>query len=233
MSSSTLTYTYRFRLAEGRTRAVTVALDRETLLGAKDPAPPPEWTRLELHQCAGCPLDPDTHPHCPAAVAMVPVIEALKDVRSHQPASVTIEAPGRTYIKETTAQGGASPLVGLVMATSGCPVLDRLRPMVETHLPFMTPEESTFRLVATYLLGQYLRSRAGKAADFELGRIAEFFGGLEAVNTAFCRRLNSLPQEDAAVNAVVILSTMGSLAQFCLAEGDLERLERLFSAHLA
>jgi hypothetical protein len=92
--------------------------------------------------------------------------------------------------------------------------------MVETHLPFMTPEESTFRLIGSYLLGQYLRAKAGQEADFALARLPAFFGELEQVD------------EDASVNAVVILSTLGSMARFSLADGDVDRLARLFSSHL-
>lgn len=232
MAGEILTFRYRFRFPDGEERVVEAHLDFETLHLHETPREElPEWTALAFEKCPSCPLAEAPGARCPAAVAVLPAVEVFRDVKSYQGVTVTVEAPGRTYVKETTAQGGISSLLGLLMATSGCPVLARLRPMVETHLPFVTPEESSFRMIAAYLVGQLIRARHGLEPDWELSRLGPFFQELQAVNTAFCRRLNTLRAEDASVNAVVILNTLGNMVGFSLAEGDLERLDRLYASH--
>lgn len=234
MSSDTLTFRYTFRFPEGEERVVEATLDFATLgLRSMTRGELPEWTALAFEVCPNCPLPRTPGARCPAAVAVLPAVEAFSDVKSYQGVTVTVEAPGRTYVKETTAQAGISALLGLLMATSGCPVLERLRPMVETHLPFVTPEESSFRMIASYLVGQLIRARHGLEPDWDLSGLPRFFQELQVVNTAFCRRLNTLRAEDASVNAVVILNTLGNMVGFSLAEGDLERLDRLFRSHVA
>jgi hypothetical protein len=40
---------------------------------------PPDWTKLEKHQCAHSPLSPDKHPHCPLAAAMYYLAQHFRD----------------------------------------------------------------------------------------------------------------------------------------------------------
>ena len=39
--------------------------------------------------------------------------------------------------------------------------------MVETHLPFMSAEESTYRMISSFFLGRHFARRAGQSADPE------------------------------------------------------------------
>jgi len=75
---------------------------------------------LSFHRCDNCPLQPEAHERCPAAVAMVPVSKRARR-ESFEKVVVRVEAPGRTYLKETSRTGGDQPLGRLVMATSGVP----------------------------------------------------------------------------------------------------------------
>ena len=211
-----------------------MSLDRETLsLLRPAPAEPPEWTRLEFHRCPNCPLDPAQHPHCPVAVSMVEMVEALKDRNSYDEVEVVVEAPSRTYSKRTPLQGAVSSLLGLLMTTSGCPILDRLRPMVETHLPFMTRHEALYRILTMYLLAQYfIEARGEQGGDWSLEGLVRSMDDIHTVNVSFCKRLNSIPIKDASVNAVVILSTLGDFPSRRITQKDLARLARLFQRYV-
>ncbi len=55
---------------------------------------------------------------------------------------------------ETTAQQAMSSVLGLIMATAGCPWTDRLRPMARFHLPFASDAETLYRSISMFLLSR-------------------------------------------------------------------------------
>ena len=59
-------------------------------------------------------------------------------------------------MRETSAQQAMSSVLGLIMATSGCPWTDRLRPMARFHLPFASEAETLYRSVGMFLLAREL-----------------------------------------------------------------------------
>ncbi len=75
---------------------------------------------------------------------------------------MVVEVGGRQIAKEASLVHGIASLLGLRMATSGCPVLAKLRPMAAFHIPFATDEETLYRAVATYFIAQLLRQGAGR-----------------------------------------------------------------------
>jgi hypothetical protein len=227
----TIVFRYKFTFQNGAEREFTVHLDADTLALVSPPrAELPEWTRLSFHQCPNCPLKEEESPRCPVAVHMVDLVDAFQDRKSHEAVQVLVETKERIYAKHTSLQTAASALIGLHMVTAGCPILSRLRPMVDMHLPFMTPGETTYRMLSMYLVAQYFRAKHGLPADWTLEGFAGVLADIQAVNMAFCQRLNSIPMKDASVNALVILSTLGDEARLRLVENDLERLERIFKA---
>jgi len=224
----TTAYRYRFRFANGAEKEFVVRLSADDLTFVPEPAgEPPAWTRLDFSPCKHCPL-PEGTVHCPVAVNLVPVIDFLKDFPSHAEVEVSVEAKGRTYVKKTSLQVAAAALLGLVMSTSGCPILDRLRPMVVTHLPFMTTEEVTYRIISMYLMAQYFRRKAGKTPDWDLDDLASSLEGIVDVNAGICKRLNMLKASDSAVNSVVVLNTLSEWTSLSIRENELERLEGIF-----
>lgn len=224
-------YVYVFRFPDGGTKRFVVSLDGATLaLQGGRTGPTPEWTRLEFHRCPGCPLDPARSPGCPVAVNLVGLVEAFRDATSWDEVEVVVESPARTYAKKTSVQVGVSALIGLTMATSGCPPLDRLRPMVATHLPFLSSEETTYRMLSMYLVAQYLRSKRGENPDWNLDRFLGHLEEVRAVNQAFAERLRAIPIRDASPNALVILSNLGDIASLGIERGRLDWLERIFRA---
>jgi hypothetical protein len=222
-------FRYAFRFSDGGERVFDVSLDRRTriLLPPSNAALPP-WTQLGFHQCEHCPLKADDGAHCPVAVSLVPVIEAFGDRKSHENVEVRVESEARTYSKPDSLQNALSALVGLLMATAGCPILDPLRPMADMHLPFMTREETHFRMLATHLVRQFLAERRGATADWSLAGLQRLIHDLFRLNVGFCRRLNAIVTSDASVNAVVVLSLLADFSDSLLSDENLDRLNDLF-----
>lgn len=220
---------YKFTLPDGRENSFVVRLDPETMAYAGTPAgAPPEWTRLENRQCRNCPLKPKDAPHCPVAVNIAPLVDAFKDTISYDEATISVEAPGRSYTRKAPMQAGVSSLFGMVMATSGCPVLDRLRPMVFTHLPFPSLQETLFRSMSTYLLGQFIVSEKGGQPDWSLKGLATLYQEVSKVNADFLERLRALVTHDASINAVVKLDCFAAFTVSTIQKSKLGWLETLF-----
>lgn len=222
---------YRFAPDKGPAKEFAVKLDAETLQGAAPDGAPPEWTRLEHKQCPDCPLKPADSPHCPVAVRVAPLVDAFKDSISYQEAEVTVEAPGRLYRKRSTMQIGVSGLFGLVMATSGCPVLDKLRPMVFTHLPFPSLQETMYRSMSMYLLGQFFVGKKGGTPDWSLDGLAAIYAAVGKVNAHIAERLRPLVQKDATVNAVINLDCFATFTKSAIDKSSMAWLERLFKPY--
>lgn len=245
---------YTFALADGTERRFEVTLDPRTLelraarAGDEAPRPPetvdaareasvapdapPAWAALENEQCPNCPLRREDSPQCPVALAVDPVIVAFHDSISHHQALVTIETPARTYQKQATLQAGISGVVGLLMSTAGCPILDKLRPMVRTHLPFATLPETMYRAIGMYLLAQYLIAERGGRPNWDLKGLSEVYAEVRKVNKAFLRRLRTLQIEDASLNAIVNLDVFATFTTMTLDAAKLEEVEDLFGAYL-
>ena len=223
---------YRFRFDDGREKSFTVRLDPQTLAIADPPVEnPPEWTRLEYQMCRNCALEPARDTHCPIAVRIVDLIEMFRDAKSFEPVEVTVETDQRTYVRRTALQKGLSAILGIYMVSSGCPIMNRLRPMVDTHLPFASGAETTYRTITMYLMAQLFRKRWGEEPDFELKHLTEMLEEIREVDIGFCGRLGSLNIQDASLNAIVILTTLGEDATFTILEQNLDRWERLFREH--
>ena len=96
--------------------------------------------------------------------------------------------------------------MGILMVSSGCPIMAKLRPMVRFHLPFSTILETTFRTTSSYLLGQFfLQKRGGKPASFTFEGLIEIYKNVNMVNRGMSKRISSMAGKDASVNALVIL----------------------------
>lgn len=234
MSANCLTVQYRFRFAAGREQVFRVELQKPDLHLATVPTSPlPAWTRLENCQCKGCPLRAESTPHCPAAVGLVDLVDAFKDCLSTEVAEIDVTVEAREYRRRAPVQYGVSSLMGLLMATSGCPLFEKLRPMVYTHLPFATIEETMFRTVSMYLLAQYFRYQQGKVPDWDMERLVSLFEEVGQANQSFSRRLVSINPKDASLNALANLDCFALVTSFAITRDNLKELEPLFHAHLA
>jgi len=187
----------------------------------------PPWTALDFHRCPNCPL-PRTEARCPVAASLVGVVETFRHHRSWERVHVTVTARDRQYAHEVDLQRGISSLLGIYMVTAGCPVLNRLRPMVDTHLPFMSPEETTYRMMSMYLVAQYFLQEAGLRPDWRLRKFVRALQETGTVNRAFTERLREAGIEDASLNAVATLNSLGEITAISLETDEMARLRRIF-----
>ena len=227
-----ITYRYRMTFGDGTEKTFTVDIHSEHLgLLREERASYPEWTRLGFNQCPNCPLEASQNPRCPVAESVAELVDAFGGFPSYEQVDVVVESKNRTYSRHASLQTAVSSLLGLYMVTSGCPILDKLRPMVDMHLPFMNREETLYRMLTMYLLAQHFRQQKGQPVDRDLAGLTRLLGEIRQVNVAFCGRLNAIEIKDASVNAVVILSTLGDFPNRLITKRDLARLERIFSEY--
>jgi hypothetical protein len=227
-------YMYIFNLNDGTEKSFEIDLETDSLKLIGQPAEDlPDWTKLTCNQCENCTLKKEDQPHCPVAVNIVDVADFFKNRYSYEDVKVTIETEARSYTKKTSLQNGLSSLMGLYMVTSGCPVMDKLRPLVHSHLPFASLEESMFRIVSMYLVAQYYRFRKGDNPDWSLHGLSDLFNDIGTVNRAFAERLHAVVSKDANLNALVILNCVADMGKMAFESEDMDDLEYLFSAHMS
>jgi hypothetical protein len=190
------------------------------------PAQPPFWTELAYNQCANCPLDAARHSHCPAALQMAYVLEPLKALVSFDTVAVTVSQAERTVYVETSAQLAMSSVLGLIMATAGCPWTDHLRPMARFHLPFASEAETVYRSVCMYLLA---RTLTDPGAPHDFAALEHLYANLHVVNRDMSRRLGAATRTDPARNAMALLDSYTTLLPAAL-EHSLGELKPLFDA---
>lgn len=179
-------------------------------------APTPAWARLEFAQCAHCPLNASEQPWCPFARALALVLAPLEGRQSFDTVQVSVHWRGRTLQGSNSLQRVLGSLIGLVGGLSGCPHTGWLEPMATFHLPFSGADETLFRVLGTYLLGQFMRSKQGLPADFALEQLPALFHNLHRVNLGLAARMRQAVSTDSGVNALVLLDVLASetLSQF-------------------
>jgi len=207
-----ITYTMDLGGEEG-VLSYPLTLDSKTLnLIQKAPHDtPPEWTRLECGQCSNCPLKPTEVSHCPIAVNLSGLAEFFKGELSTRRVKAEVKTEERTYSKETDLQDVLFSIFGAIMATSGCPVMDFLKPMARFHLPFATIEEHLTRSTSFYLLKQYFKHKRGENPDLDLKKLNEHYQEVRTVNSDFFKRIAQVAVKDADKNAMVILDAISQL----------------------
>ena len=119
-------------------------------------------------------------------------------------------------------------LFGLIMATSGCPVLSFLKPMAHYHLPFANSQETIVRSVSFYFLRKYFDWKRGVDVDFSLTDLDQYYNEIQKVNQGLSKRINSVVVSgDANQNAITILDALAKMLGFAL-KGELSEIEPLF-----
>lgn len=208
---------YVFTMADARSFRFEVRLDRPST-AQPDGLAEEEWTQLSFHRCPGCPLDVTQHRHCPAALDLQAIAEAFRGLISYEQTRVEVTTPQRTFLKQCDVQTGLRALMGLVMASSGCPVLSKLKGLTHYHLPFATVEETTFRTVSLYLLRQYFVQRDGGTPDLALRGLREYYEQLQELDMAFQNRLRAASTRDANLNAINSLFSLAAVVAIALEE---------------
>jgi hypothetical protein len=229
---ATIAIQYCFQLSDERQEVFDLELDAKRLELVGDvPENLPEWTKLGFCQCPNCTLSIGTHPHCPVASHLADAVSRFGDILSYDQVRVDVITEERRISQETTAQIGIGSLMGLVMATSGCPHLAFFKPMARFHLPLANDEETTFRSVSMYLLGQYFVRKAGGHADFELDGLKNIYSNVKLINSRIVERLRTATETDSSLNAVITLDLFAEAVLFVIDE-SLEEIRYLFASHL-
>jgi predicted metal-binding transcription factor (methanogenesis marker protein 9) len=212
--------TYDYELPDGTVYSFQIDLNRPTQPTASpttDRAALPPWTRLEFHRCENCSLAA-TQTCCPAAVDAAPILERFSHVLSTARLKVTVRDASRMFSKETDAQMGLQTLLALVMASSTCPILCRLRSQALFHLPFASVEETLYRTVGDYLIKQYFIMKDGGQPDFALTGLDALYHDLATLNIHFFSRIKAACTKDANLNAVVVLRSLSEIVSMSLDE---------------
>jgi hypothetical protein len=227
-----LVITYKVATPDSRERVFRLELDRDSAqLISKPPANPPDWTALGFNQCKDCPLNGSTT-HCPAALHLAGVIDGFTDLVSYDQVRVTVESEERSVVATLSAQQALASLMGLIMASSGCPRTAVFRPMARFHLPFSSEAETAYRVASMYLVAQQFKARNGEPADFKLESFESVYRGVHAVNRGMAQRLRAASRQDAIVNAIVLLDVYSSLVPVAIHD-ILDEVKPAFDALLA
>lgn len=228
---SLIQITYRFDADDGTAGSFTVALEPGSLeLRLPPEDSPPAWTALDHRRCPDCPLAGKAT-QCPMAEALVGLQSFATGIDSYAPMAVTVIQPEREVHSKVSAQRAVSSLMGLLIATCGCPEVAWLRPMARFHLPLATEEETIYRATSMYLLAQYFRQRSGSEPDLSLQGLRARYQRLHDINVAMAERLRSAVGKDAPVNAVVLLDLFAKAMPYSV-DASVAELEYLFRAYL-
>lgn len=226
-------YTYEFFFEHDRIEVFELSLNDNNLI--LEPLPideEEEWMSLSFHQCSVCTLSPSEYRHCPVAHNLSHVLNRFKNDVSFMPVTTRVTTCDRITEKTGPLESCVSSLMGLIMATSGCPVLDTLRPMAFTHLPFSNDKETTIRAVSTYLTAQAIRLSQGLKPDWNIQNLAGIYTGISELNSDFAERMRSLDTHDAVINAVVTLDIFAQFSTITLPGKWVDEVKEYFSAYL-
>ena len=193
----------------------------------------PNWAKLSCHKCPCCNLDESSNKFCPVALNMVSVINEFNTYLSYKEVTLKIITDEREFKKAVLMQEGLSSLFGIIMTTSGCPILDKLRPMVFTHLPFATGEETAYRVMSMYVLAQYFVKKYGNEPDWELKGLIQLYKDIALLNEHFIKRFSDDEgASDAHLNAIVKLSCFSIYTISMIEENWVVDLEKIFHTYL-
>ena len=225
-------FRYTFIFESGLKKKIDVRLNKKTLnLIQTRKEAYPQWTKLKSFKCSNCSLDEDIHLFCPIAINLIGLVNFFRDMVSYEEIDLLIESEERGYVKRTTLQQGISSLIGIYMVTSGCPIMEKLKPMVRSHLPFATLRETQYRVMSMYLLAQYFLYRRGKRPDWGLKKLVEIYDDIKIVNESFFKRLAHTKIEDATLNALIKLDIFAKQISVLISKDVLDDMECLFNAY--
>ncbi len=220
------TFLYTFFFNNGEIKQFKIIIDGENLL-EKSPLDvvKPDWAKMDWFKCPNCPLEEGETTYCPLALRLNKIINFFSDFPSFEKAKISVETAERGSYKYTSVQTGISSMMGLFMASSGCPVIGKLKSLVRFHLPFASLAETEYKVLAMYILAQFFRARENKKIDWKLLKLRKIYYDIELVNRHVVSKLAEIEMRDSSRNAVIALN---SYAQFITMELDDESwLERM------
>ena len=220
---------YSFQMSDNTCKEFKLELNPIDLeLRGNIPEHLPAWAKLDFHQCSNCPLDVIAHPHCPLAANIVNVVQRFDGLRSYDTITVEVIAEERRITQQTTVQKGISSMMGLIIATCGCPHTAFFKPMARFHLPLASVQETIFRATSMYLLAQYYLNKEHRRADFEFEGLGKIYDNMQIVNCAIAERLRNATLTDSSINAIVLLDSYAQILPLAIGK-SLEGIRHLFT----
>jgi hypothetical protein len=202
------TIEYRIAIEDNPGSGVTLLVDLNedgftTHVDTKNAA----WTALRNHTCPHCPLARMAHKTCPVAARIAPFIDIFSEVASYERVDVTVIIGSRTIQQRVTLQQALASVIGLLVATSGCPHSNFFRPLALDHQPFVTEAETTYRVVANYMAHQFVRINDGAQADLSLEGLHELYDRIHELNICIAKRLRAVSGAEPILNGIALLDT--------------------------
>ncbi len=230
----TLNIRYCFLLPDDSEEVFDIKLDKRDLVLSNEPVQQlPDWTELGFCQCPNCPLVCHTHSHCPLAVSLVNLIDRVGRLISFEIIHLTVITNERKIMQETTAQKGISSIMGLLMATSGCPHTAFFRPMARFHLPLASNVETIYRATSMYLLAQYFLKKKGSDPDFSMEGLKWHYQNIEIVNINIAKRLRYVAEndslKDSVINALTLLDVLAKALDPIFFDDSLDEISGYFN----
>jgi hypothetical protein len=149
---------------------------------------------------------------------------------SYETVDVCVNTQGIRFEATLPVQNAARSIVGLLLALSSCPIMMKLRPMAQYHLPFGGKGHTTFRFLGMYLIAQYLEQIDGKEPDWNLEGLLELFKLIYKTNQSLAKRIRLATEEDATVNSLIFLDTFVHAVELDIEQG-LTKLRPVFSVY--
>jgi len=233
-SHDKITYSYKFLFKSGEEQEFNIDLDRFSLnlIPTGDKFRPP-WTKLGCCKCPNCTLNEKQHEFCPIAVNLVDIIDTFSIFVATEPVEVIVTTKDRTYSKkEVPLQNGVGSMLGIYMVTSGCPVMEKLKPMVRFHLPFATLEETMYRAISMFLVSQYFLYRHGGYPELNLKKLTDAYENVKKVNEYFLKRLKTIDTKDSNLKAVAVLDYFAKGVNFSIDSKMVDDLYYLFEGYI-
>lgn len=224
-------FNYEFKFENGEKTKIVIELKKEDLnivnlvFDEKK-----ECNELKNFKCPNCKLQGNKE--CPVLKNLLVIVEEFKTKHSYDKCEIKVETRERVYIKYDSLQSGIGSLMGIIMVSSGCPTLEKLKPMVKFHLPFATIEETMYRAASMYLMAQYIRNKDGKIAKYDLREIADIYAEIEKINVHMARQLNKINICDASINAIVLLNSFASFANITFGDEFEKMMKSYFKVYL-
>jgi hypothetical protein len=102
--------------------------------------------------------------------------------------------------------------------------------MARFHLPLASELETIYRTTSTFLLGQYFLHKADLPFTQNLDKLTEIYDNLKIVNRSLAKRLRAASNQDASINAIILLDVLTQSVTWSIEDG-LEELRHLFQRY--
>jgi len=221
---------YKFTLPDERVLTYGFQFDGERYQLDREVDVAEPWCELHFQQCSHCPYQGSGPKYCPAASQLSLIVKEVDHLVSYDRIHLKVESKQRTIEQDSSVQEAVSSLLGLVIASCGCPHTEFLLPMARFHLPLASAEETLWRACGNFLLAQHFKSESGSSTEL-LSDILRRYENLEVINSALVKRLKSQINSDACPNAIVLLDNYAKHFPHYL-ENSINRLKPLYAAYL-